>query len=109
MPNTAQRVDLATAASRLTARRRYGEERRRFRRTPIVVSGRLLGAGGQEHDCRTADMSPGDVRIVTPTPPQVGHQVVLYLEGFGRVSGKVVRKCGEGEVAVIFDFSAHKR
>ena len=109
MPNTAQRVDLATAASRLAARRKYGEERRRFRRTPIVVSGRLLGAGGQEHDCRTADMSPGDVRIVTPTPPPIGHQVVLYLEGFGRVSGKVARKCGEGEVAVIFDFSAHKR
>ena len=35
--------------------------------------------------------------------------MVLYLEGFGRVSGKVVRRCGEGEVAVIFDFSAHKR
>ena len=25
------------------------------------------------------------------------------------MSGKVARKCGEGEVAVIFDFSAHKR
>jgi hypothetical protein len=25
------------------------------------------------------------------------------------VSGRVARKCGEGEVAVTFDFSAHKR
>ncbi len=109
MPNTARKLDLATAASRLTSRRINAAERRRFRRTPIVVSGRMLGAGGQEHDCRTADMSPGDVRIITPIPPRIGQQVVLYLEGFGRVSGKVARKCDEGEVAVIFDFSAHKR
>ncbi|MBI3437395.1 MAG: PilZ domain-containing protein [Proteobacteria bacterium] len=107
--SAARRVDLATAATRLTSRRINAAERRRFRRMPIIVSGCMLGSGGQEHDCRTADMSPGDVRIVTPTPPPVGQRVVLYLEGFGRVSGKVARKCGEGEVAVIFDFSMHKR
>ena len=105
----ARKLDFATAATQLTARRIQASERRRFRRMPIEATGRMLGAGGQEHDCRTADMSPGDVRIVTPTPPPVGQQVVLYLEGFGRVAGKVARKCGEGEVAVIFDFSAHKR
>ena len=109
MPTAARKLDLATAATRLTTRRVNAQERRRFRRLPIVVSGRMLGAGGQEHDCRTADMSPGDVRIVTTTAPTIGQQVVLYLDGFGRVSGKVARKCGEGEVAVIFDFSAHKR
>src|SRR5215831_5351695 len=109
MPTTARRLDLAAAATRLSSRRSNAQERRRFRRSPIEVSGRLLGAGGQEHDCRTADMSPGDVRIVTTTTPPIGHQVVLYLEGFGRLSGKVARKCGEREVAVIFDFSAHKR
>jgi hypothetical protein len=109
MPNTARKLDLASAATRLASRRINAAERRRFRRMPIEVNGRMLGSGGQEHDCRTADMSPGDVRIVTPTPPPIGQQVVLYLEGFGRVSGKVARTCGEGEVAVIFDFSARKR
>ena len=109
MPTTARRLDLATAATRLTRTRINAQERRRFRRLAIIVSGRMLGAGGQEHDCRTADMSPGDVRLLTTTAPAIGQQVVLYLEGFGRVSGKVARKCGEGEVAVIFDFSAHKR
>src|SRR5689334_1603623 len=109
MPTTARRLDLATAATRLTRTRINAQERRRFRRLPIVVSGRMLGAGGQEHDCRTADLSPGDVRLLTATAPTIGQQVVLYLEGFGRVSGKVARKCGEGEVAVIFNFSAHKR
>ena len=109
MPNTVRKLDLATVATRLAATRINARERRRFRRMPIVVGGRMLGAGGQEYDCRTADISPGDVRIVTPAPPIVGQQVVIYLEGFGRLSGRVARKCGEGEVAVIFDFSAHKR
>jgi hypothetical protein len=109
MTNTAVKLDLAAAARRLTAAQVGLRERRRFRRMPIEVSGRLLDTFGREHDCRTADISPGDVRIVATTPPQVGERVVIYLEGIGRVSGKVARTCGEGEVAVIFDFTAHKR
>jgi hypothetical protein len=63
---------------------------------------------GREHDCRTADISPGDVRIHAPVLPNVGERVVIYLEGFGRVSGNVARR-GDGEAAIVFDFSAHKR
>jgi len=100
---------LASAARRLAAAQVGLRERRRFRRMPMEVSGRLLDPFGRELDCRTADISPGDVRIVATTLPTVGDRVVIYLEGIGRVSGKVARTCGEGEVAVIFDFSAHKR
>jgi hypothetical protein len=109
MSNTAHKLDLAAAARRLTAAQVGLRERRRFRRMPMEVTGRLLDTAGREHDCRTADMSPGDVRIVSDVLPPVGERVVIYLAGFGRVSGKVARKCGEGEMAVIFDFSAHKR
>ncbi|HYD73589.1 MAG TPA: PilZ domain-containing protein [Candidatus Binatia bacterium] len=109
MSNTAHKLDLAAAARRLTAAQVGLRERRRFRRMPIEITGRLLDAAGREHDCRTADMSPGDVRIVSDVLPPVGERVVIYLNGFGRVSGKIARKCGEGEMAVIFDFSAHKR
>jgi hypothetical protein len=109
MSNTAQKVDLAAAARRLTAAQVGLRERRRFRRMPLEITGRLMDTFGREHDCRTADISPGDVRIVSDIPPPIGERVVIYLEGFGRVSGKVARKCGEGEMAVIFDFSAHKR
>ncbi len=107
--SAAAKMDLAAAARRLTAAQVGIRERRRYRRMPIALTGRLLDTAGREHDCRTADMSPGDVRIVATTLPTIGERVVIYLEGFGRVSGKVARKCGEGEVAVIFDFSAHKR
>jgi len=109
MSNTAHKLDLAAAARRLAAAQVGLRERRRFRRMPMEITGRLLDAAGREHDCRTADMSPGDVRIVSDVLPTVGERVVIYLAGFGRVSGKVARQCGEGEMAVIFDFSAHKR
>lgn len=109
MSNTAEKLDLAAVARRLTASQVGLRERRRFRRMPIEVNGRMLDPLGREHDCRTADISPGDVRIAAPILPGVGDRVVLYLDGIGRVSGNVARTCGEGEVAIIFDFSAHKR
>lgn len=108
MSNTAEKLDFRTAARRLTAAQVGLRERRRFRRLPVVVGGRMLDTLGREHDCRTADISPGDVRIVAPVLPNVGERVVIYLEGFGRVSGNVVRR-GEDGAAVIFDFTAHKR
>jgi hypothetical protein len=107
--SAAEKIDLASAARRLTAASVGIRERRRFRRMPVTVNGRLLDPLGREHDCRTADISPGDIRIAAPILPPVGERVVIYLSGFGRVSGHVARKCGEGEVAIIFDFSAHKR
>jgi hypothetical protein len=107
--SAAEKLDLASAARRLAAAQVGIRERRRFRRMPLEIHGRMLDGLGREHDCRTADMSPGDMRLVAPILPPVGDRIVIYLEGFGRMTGKVARKCGEGEVAVIFDFSAHKR
>jgi hypothetical protein len=109
MSNAAEKLDLAAAARRLAAAQVGLRERRRFRRAPIAVSGRLLDNAGRECDCRTADISPGDARIAATQLPEVGERVVIYLDGFGRVSGRVARRCGEGEVAVIFDFTAYKR
>lgn len=109
MADAAQKIDFAAAARRLTASQIGLRERRRFRRMPVTVDGRILDSDGREYDCRTADISPGDVRIFSPVAPTVGDRVILYLEGFGRLSGRVARHCGEGESAVIFDFSAYKR
>ena len=107
--SAAPKINIAAAARRLTAASVGIRERRRFRRMPIEVSGRLMDGLGREHDCRTLDISPGDIRIASPILPTVGDRVVIYLAGFGRVSGFVARKCGEAEVAIIFDFTAHKR
>lgn len=107
--SAAEKLNFQAIAQRLYEARTGTRERRRFRRTPLTVGGRMLDPLGREQDCRTADISPGDVRIAAPLLPEVGERVVLYLDGLGRMSGRVARKCGEAEVAVIFDFSAHKR
>lgn len=108
--SAAEKLDFAAAAARLSsAGAPRARERRRFRRMPMVVLGRMLDGSGREHDCRTADLSPGDVRLASPTLPAIDERIVLYLEGFGRLSGRVARRCGQAEVAVIFDTSTHKR
>ncbi|HVY84870.1 MAG TPA: PilZ domain-containing protein [Caulobacterales bacterium] len=99
----------ASAAQRLSSTRASGRERRRFYRAPIVVGGRMLDPLGREHDCRTADLSPGDARLAAPIALEIGQRVVLYLEGFGRIAGHVARRCTETEFAIIFDISVHKR
>lgn len=109
MSSAAHKIDLGAIATQLTNAKIGTRERRRFRRIPLIVGGRMLDGIGREQDCRTADISPGDVRIAAPNLPAVGDSVVIYLEGFGRLSGRVARKCGEGEAAIIFDFSQHKR
>ncbi len=103
------RAGFAGAAARLAASRTVPQERRRFRRAPIVVGGRMLDPLGRELDCRTADVSPGDIRLFAPTRLNVGQRVVLYLDAFGRVSGQVTRCGEENEYAMIFEASAHKR
>jgi PilZ domain len=100
---------LAAAAERLSRARARPAERRRFRRLPIVVGGRMLDAYGREHDCRTADISPGDARLAAAVTPEAGERVVVYLEGLGRIAGRVARRCGEAEFAIIFETSVHKR
>lgn len=101
---------LSDAAQRLqTARIAPRAERRRFRRLPITLSGRMIGPKGAEIDCRTEDISPGDVRITAATEIDTHERVVIYLDKIGRVSGKVARVSGDKEYAIIFDMSAYKR
>ncbi|NWG53746.1 MAG: PilZ domain-containing protein [Hydrogenophilaceae bacterium] len=101
---------LSDAAQRLQAARIAPRaERRRFRRLPITLSGRMIGPRGAEIDCRTEDISPGDVRITAAEKINPDERVVIYLDKIGRVSGRVARISGEKEYAIIFDMSAYKR
>jgi hypothetical protein len=105
----ALRPGFASAAARLAASRTSAQERRRFRRFEVIVGGRLLDPLGREHDCRTLDMSPGDMRIAAPIGIDVGQRVVIYLEHFGRVAGSVARRGEHDDFAVLLDASTHKR
>lgn len=100
-------ADLATQLS--AARRPNAAERRRFRRVGLSVRGRMMDGAGLEHDCRTADISPGDARIAAAAAVRVGDRIVFYLDELGRLEGHVVRASADGHFAVIFSATAYKR
>ena len=70
-------------------------ERRRFRRVRLDLPGRLFVPGdGREDRCQVVDLSPGGASIRGDLAPDMGTPIVLYVDGFGRFEGQVVRKDG---------------
>jgi hypothetical protein len=84
-------------------------ERRRYKRVPVALSGRLfIPAESREAHCKIADMSPGGARITSDVVPEAGAQVVVYIDGFGRFEGTVARPDETG-FGIQFVCSQHKR
>jgi hypothetical protein len=74
-----------------------GAERRRFRRVRVDLPGRLfIPADSREARCTVLDLSPGGAAVGCDIIPEAGTPVVLYIDGFGRFEGNVVRRDGEG-------------
>jgi hypothetical protein len=74
-----------------------GAERRRFRRVPVDLPGRLfIPADSREARCTVVDLSPGGAAIACETVLEAGTNLVLYVDGFGRFEGNVVRRDGNG-------------
>jgi hypothetical protein len=70
-----------------------GAERRRFRRVRMDLPGRMfLPSDSREAPCTILDMSPGGVAVASEIVPEMGAPVVLYMDGFGRFEGNVVRR-----------------
>jgi hypothetical protein len=84
-------------------------ERRRFRRVRVDLPGKLfIPADGQESACKIADLSPGGAQVESELVLEPETQVVLYINGFGRFEGTVVRRDGFG-FGVKFICTALKR
>lgn len=84
-------------------------ERRRFRRVPVDLPGRLfVPADSREANCRIIDMSPGGASLECECIPEAGTQIVLYIDGFGRFEGTVARQDEKG-FGVRFISTALKR
>ena len=91
------------------ARGQSDGERRHFRRVKLDLPGRLfLPAVGREADCTIVDMSPGGMAVLSGVMPQLGAAVVLYLDGFGRFEGRVVRH-DEGGFGIALASTPSKR
>jgi hypothetical protein len=84
-------------------------ERRRFRRVPVNLPGRLfVPADSREATCKITDMSPGGASVECDCIPEDGSQIVLYIDGFGRFEGTVARQDEQG-FGVRFVSTALKR
>ena len=86
-----------------------GAERRRFRRVRVDLPGRLfIPSDGREARCTILDLSPGGAAVGCEIIPEAGTSVVLYIDGFGRFEGNVVR-CDDGGFGVAFVCTPSKR
>lgn len=84
-------------------------ERRRFRRVRVDLPGRLFTpADGKEAHCQILDLSPGGAAIACEMLPEPGTQVILYVDGFGRFEGQVMRM-DDSAFGVHFSCTALKR
>jgi hypothetical protein len=72
------------------------QERRKHQRVKIQLTGRYMLQNRQEYPCQTLDMSPGGVALIAEMKPQVGENVVAYVDHLGRLEGRSVRLFGQG-------------
>ena len=91
-----------------TSVRVRSDERRRFRRVQLPLSGRYLRADGREHPCQVRDISPGGMAIETAVVAKVGERIVAYVDHLGRLEGAVVRTYPTG-FAMTIEATSHKR
>jgi PilZ domain len=84
-------------------------ERRHFLRVRLELAGRFfLPSDNREAECKIVDLSPGGAQITSETVPGEDAQIILYVDGFGRLEGNVTRP-SEGSFGVNFHCSAAKR
>jgi hypothetical protein len=84
-------------------------ERRQYQRVRVELAGRLFLPGdGSEAPCQIVGLSPGGAQVVCETVPAAEAQAVLYIDGFGRFEGNVVR-LSEHAFVVQFHCSQAKR
>ncbi|MBV9991236.1 MAG: PilZ domain-containing protein [Alphaproteobacteria bacterium] len=84
-------------------------ERRRFRRVRVDLTGRLfVPADSRECHCKVVDLSPGGASIECDLVLAQGTQIVLYVDGFGRLEGTLARVEGP-DFGVRFNCTPAKR
>ena len=84
-------------------------EKREFMRVPIALAGKVFfPASDMEQDCIVTDISLGGATLQCGFALTAGTALVLYLDGFDRFAGTIVRADAE-EAGMRFDCTAAKR
>jgi len=91
------------------ARKSLPAEKRVHKRVPTAIAGKIFVASTDaEQSVIVTDISLGGATLQCDTQPAVGTDLVLYLPGFDRFSGKIVH-CNAEEAGMRFDCSEAKR
>ena len=72
------------------------QEQRWHARLALAVDGRVMLDDGREFACRTVDVSLGGLWLETRAKAGLGDRIIVYLDHFGRLEGKVVRVAASG-------------
>lgn len=83
-------------------------DRRLHKRYALALLGRFMRADRHEYACRTIDVSVGGVSIASPVQPEIGEQIILYIDDLGGLEGTVGRHF-DGGFAVFLRATRHKR
>lgn len=102
-------MQLAQAVEKPSIRRLEAADRRRHRRVQWAVRVRGLTSEGEEFTCSTVDVCAGGLRINLARPLSKGDNLVLYIDGIGRVEGVVARVLNQIGYAVQFTVPPRKR
>lgn len=75
------------------------EDRRRYERVELSLSGRCMLDGGCECACTTINISPEGIAVIAPgQSADVGEHIIAYISQMGRVEGRVGRRFDRGFV-----------
>ena len=84
------------------------KERRKHQRVAFEAKGRFLAPDGSEHECSIRDMSLSGIALSADIAIEIGENIIVYLDEFGRFEGKVVRVY-EGGFAIETAISGPRR
>lgn len=84
------------------------KDHRRHRRVKIRLHGRFLNDASEEHSLISRDISCGGGCFSSASIPDIGSQIVCYIDELGRIVGEVVRHTDDG-FAIAFKVSQIKR
>ena len=83
-------------------------ERRLHKRHPLTLIGRFMRADRHEFACQLEDISVGDMTLLSPVQPDIGENVIVYIDELGRLEGAVMRTF-EGGFAASITATRYKR
>jgi hypothetical protein len=85
------------------------KERRRFKRVPVTVRGKLfVPSTGYEAACALSNLSPAGTEIAGEFDALPNGPIVLYAEGFGRFEGQIIWHDG-GKYGIKFNSTTLKQ